>query len=102
MDDRSSHLDDTLKLSLFAEIGLGTAKAKDIDETMKQVMNKIGDIFAPLNWSLMFKDNQTGELYFKLVTGKSAEKSGGEKIPKRKRPGKLDLGKRTGCYSGGC
>ena len=84
MDDKSNHLDDYLKLSLFAEIGLGIAKAKDIDETMKQVMNKIGDIFAPLNWSLLLKDYQTGELYFKLVTGKSAEKLQGKKLPKGK------------------
>jgi len=84
MDDRSSHLDDYLKLSFFADIGLGIAKAKDLDETLKQVMNKIGDIFVPLNWSLMLKDNQTGELYFKLVTGKSAEKLRGKKLPKGK------------------
>ncbi len=84
MEKKSKNLDDYRKLSLFANIGLSIAKAKDIHETMNQVMNKIGDIFAPLNWSLLLRDNQTGQLYFKLVTGKSAEKLRGKKLPKGK------------------
>jgi len=83
-DQEFNRLNEYSKLSLFANIGLDIARARDIDEALEQIMHKIGDIFTPLNWSLILKNNQTGELFFKLVVGKSAEKLKGQKIPKRK------------------
>jgi len=75
-------LDDFVKLSFFADIGLGLSAAKTIKEVMNQVMEKIGETFTPLNWSLLLKDDETGELIFKLVVGPSSEKLLGKRIPK--------------------
>lgn len=75
-------LDDFVKLSFFADIGLGLSAAKTIQEAMNQVMEKIGEIFAPLNWSLLLKDDETGELVFKIVVGPSSDKLMGKRIPK--------------------
>ncbi len=47
-------------------------------------MDKIGAIFAPLNWSLLLKDKRTGQLYFKIVVGASADKLRGKHVPKGK------------------
>ncbi len=49
---------------------------------LDQVMEKIGTIFVPLNWSLLLKNNTTGELTFKIAVGESADKLLGIKIPK--------------------
>ncbi len=75
-------LDDFVKLSFFADIGLGLSAAKTIKEVMNQVMEKIGETFAPLNWSLLLKDDETGDLTFKLVVGPSSEKLLGTQVPK--------------------
>ncbi len=47
-------------------------------------MDKIGAMFAPLNWSLLLKDKRTGQLYFKIVVGVSADKLKGKRVPKGK------------------
>jgi len=75
-------LDDFVKLSFFADIGIGIAAVKTINEAMNRVMEKIGEIFAPVNWSLLLIDKETEELYFKLVVGKSASKLKNKRIPK--------------------
>lgn len=75
-------LDDFVKLSFFADIGLGLSAAKTIKEVMNQVMEKIGETFSPLNWSLLLKDDETGDLTFKLVVGPSSEKLLGTRVPK--------------------
>ncbi len=73
---------DLIKLSYFADMGKDIAAASTIHDVLNKVFEKIGEIFLPLNWSLLLKDRKTGELYFKIVVGESAEKLQNVRIPK--------------------
>jgi diguanylate cyclase (GGDEF)-like protein len=77
-------LDEYLELSLFADVELGLAAANKIDEALDEVLNKIGEMLSPLNWSLILKDSNRDVLYFKKSRGKNQEKLEGKDIPKRK------------------
>jgi diguanylate cyclase (GGDEF)-like protein len=76
------NLDQFVRLSFFADIGIGIAAANTINEAMDQVMKKIGEIFSPISWSLLLVDKETDELYFKLTTGPNAEKLQDVRMPK--------------------
>jgi len=76
------NLDDFVKLSAFVDVEVGIAAVKTINEAMNRVMEKIGKIFAPVNWSLLLIDKKTEKLYFKLVWGKNASKLKNKRIPK--------------------
>jgi diguanylate cyclase (GGDEF)-like protein len=71
-----------VKLSFFVDIGKDITRAKTIDETLHQIMNHIGNIFAPLNWSILLRNPETGDLTFTLVVGQNAHKLRGLKLPK--------------------
>ena len=77
-----SGLSEYVQLSFFAEIGKAIASASTINETLKVVMGQIGDIFAPLNWSLLLRNPKTGELTFNVVIGSGVDKLQGVVIPK--------------------
>jgi diguanylate cyclase (GGDEF)-like protein len=77
----NEELDDLVKLSYFADIGKAIASARTIDQVMTRVMERIGEIFGPQNWSLLLLDRKSKELYFKLVIGIDAEKLRGIRIP---------------------
>lgn len=74
MEKDIENIDEFIQLSFFADIGLSIAAAKSINEAMHQIMKKIGEVFAPLTWSLLLVKEETQELYFKLVTGECADK----------------------------
>ena len=76
------YLDEFVKLSHFADIGIGIAAAKTIKEGMRRIMEKIGDIFAPLSWYLVLQDRSSGEFYYKLVSGVGAERLKEKRFPK--------------------
>jgi diguanylate cyclase (GGDEF)-like protein len=78
----TENLDDVVRLSVFADIGIGIAASKAINQAMMQVMEDIGNRFSPMTWVLMLLDRDTDELFFKFVAGKSAEKLGDQRIPK--------------------
>jgi len=75
-------LDDLVKLSSFVDVEVGIAAVKTINEVINRVMEKIGEIFAPVNWSLLLTDKKTKKLYFKLIVGKNASKLKNKRIPK--------------------
>lgn len=74
-------LDDFMKLSFFADIGIGIAASKAINEAMLQVMEKIGGIYDPMTWCLMLIDKEQKEFFFKFVSGRNAEKLQGRRTP---------------------
>jgi len=76
------YLDEFVKLSHFADIGIGIAAAKTIKEGMRRIMDKIGDIFAPLSWYLVLHDKNSGEIYYKLAYGVGAERLRGKRFSK--------------------
>lgn len=73
--------DDLVRLSFFIEIGKAITRAKTIDETLREIMQHIGEIFTPLNWSLLIRNPKTGDLTFSLVVGRNADKLKGLKLP---------------------
>jgi diguanylate cyclase (GGDEF)-like protein len=77
-------IDELVKVSFFAEIGKAITSATTLRETFDVVMKQIGEIFAPLNWSLFLRDGKTGNLRFVIVTGSGVEKLKGMVIPKGK------------------
>ena len=78
----SNGIGDYVQLSFFAEIGKAITSATSINDTLKVVMEQIGNVFAPLNWSLLLKNPKTGELSFKLAIGSGVDKILGMTIPK--------------------
>ncbi len=79
--DHEPRIDDLVKLSFFAEIGKDIASAHTLRETLNAVMERIGQIFAPLNWSLMLKNPRTGKLRFEIVIGSGVELLQGKELP---------------------
>ena len=74
--------DDLVKLSFFVDIGKAIMQAKTIDETLQIIMEHIGEIFTPLNWSILIMSPLTGDLTFTVVVGQNADKLRGLKLPK--------------------
>ncbi len=78
-----TEIDDLVHLSYFVEIGKAIVSARNIGEVLHRVMEKVGEIFAPLNWSLLLADPRKGELVFKVVVGEAADSLKGKRIPVR-------------------
>lgn len=83
MAQTSTHdeFEDLVRLSFFVEVGKAITSARTLDQTLREVMNQIGNIFAPLNWSLLLRDSKTGDLKFSVVIGKNADKIQGQVLP---------------------
>ena len=74
--------DDLVKLSFFSNIGKAITSARSLTETLEQVMEQIGLVFAPTYWSLLLKNPATGDLKFTIVIGSGVEKLKGQVLPK--------------------
>jgi len=78
--------EDLVKLSFFSDLGKAVVSANSMDQVVHRLMEKIGEIFTPFNWSLLLRDRKSGNLYFKIAVGECAEKlknvclTGGEGI----------------------
>jgi diguanylate cyclase (GGDEF)-like protein len=72
---------DLIHLSFFTEIGTAIASARTVREVLERVMEHVGKIFAPRNWSLLLVDQKRKELVFTVVVGKAADKLRGKRIP---------------------
>ena len=76
--------EEVVKLSYFADIGKAIASAANLTETMRAIMDKIGEIFAPTYWSILLRDLKTGELEFSMVVGSGVEDLKGVRLPRGK------------------
>ena len=65
--------DDLIRLSFFTEIGKAITSARNLNELLHAIMEKIGTIFAPKSWSLLLRNHKNGELSFVIVTGAGAD-----------------------------
>jgi diguanylate cyclase (GGDEF)-like protein len=82
--DKNIHnIDEYVELSTFADIEIGITAANTINEAMDQVMKKIGEIFSPVTHALLLRDKDDDVLYFKLVSGSSADDLTELKLPKK-------------------
>lgn len=82
MENSYRETEDLVRLSFFVEIGKAISRARTINQTLSAVMEHIGEIFAPLHWSLLLRDANTGELTFTMVIGKNAAKLQGQRLPR--------------------
>src|SRR3989344_1795929 len=66
-------LRDTLQmwfhLTALNEVGKALTSSLDLDEILNIVMDKIGKLLSPQNWSLLLLDEKKNELKFELVVG---------------------------------
>lgn len=60
--------------NIFSNIGRILTSSLDIQDVFRHVMEIIGDYFAPLNWSLLLMEEETGRLKFEIVMGVDAKK----------------------------
>ncbi|MEW6264047.1 MAG: sensor domain-containing diguanylate cyclase [Thermodesulfobacteriota bacterium] len=79
--DMNADTDDLVRLSYFVEMAKGIMQARTIDETLQKIMHHIGEIFTPLNWSILLKNPKSGNLNFSLVVGQNASKLRGLQLP---------------------
>ncbi len=85
MDSQENSLsEEFVRLSFFMDISKSIASCTTVEETLHEVMNQIGSIFTPLNWTLFLVDQDTGDLTFTIVEGKASLKLRGDKIKKGK------------------
>lgn len=76
MSEESPFQDDAglIKLAHFIEIGKAISRSHTIEDTLDQVMQQIGDIFAPKYWSLLLKEQESNKLKFAVAIGEGSEK----------------------------
>ncbi|MFC2163532.1 sensor domain-containing diguanylate cyclase [Acidobacteriota bacterium] len=77
------NLDEYVEFSAFADVDIGAAAAKTINEAMEQVMSKIGEIFSPEAHLLFLINRENDQLYVKLVYGKNTDRLKNHKLPKK-------------------
>ena len=81
-EKNNENINDLVKLSFFTDLGIAITSARSMREMLDRLMEKIGIIFVPLNWSLLLRNNKTGGLIFKIAIGEGADKLLGVKIAK--------------------
>ena len=68
------------ELAVLNEIAKALTSSLDIGEVMHVILAKVSELLKPRNWSLLLKDQQTGELYFKAAVGAGSESLAGLRI----------------------
>ena len=87
MSDSQRHngsTDELVKLGYFADMAKDISAARTIRETLDQIMQHVGEIFAPANWSILLRDRETGDLRFRLITGSAVDSLKEKVVPKGK------------------
>ncbi|MBI5748046.1 MAG: sensor domain-containing diguanylate cyclase [Nitrospinae bacterium] len=67
-------------LTTLNEVGKALTSSLDLDEILNIVMDKIGKLLSPQNWSLLLLDEKKNELKFELVVGEGSEKIKGIRL----------------------
>lgn len=71
-----------VRLSHFSEMAKDITSSRTLGETIQQVMRHLGKVFAPDNWSLLLRNQKTGNLQFVFVTGEGADRIQGLELEK--------------------
>jgi len=79
--EKSKHIEELVDLSFLVDVGKAIVAAKTMKEILNRVMEKVGAVFAPLNWSLILYDPVSDEMIFKLAVGEAADKLTGKRFP---------------------
>jgi len=78
---RDPDLDDLIRLSVFSSIGKSIVSENSIRGILDRVMEHVGCLFAPLNWSILLVDAQKRELVFSVAVGRASDELIGKRIP---------------------
>jgi diguanylate cyclase (GGDEF)-like protein len=68
------------ELAVLNEIGKALTSSLDIGEVMHVILAKVSELLKPRNWSVLLRDQQTGELYFHTAVGAGSDKLLGLRI----------------------
>src|SRR5260370_31247861 len=68
------------ELAVLNEIGKALTSSLDIGEVMHVILAKVSELLKPRNWSLLLKDQATGELYFHAAVGAGSDQLVGSRI----------------------
>lgn len=68
------------ELRAFNEIGKALTSTLDIGEVLKLIMDKVGELLHPANFSLLLVDEAAGALTFEIVVGPFAAKLRGLRL----------------------
>lgn len=79
MDSRDPEF---VRLSYFSEMAKDITSSRNLAETISHVMEHLGRVFEPENWSFLLRNQKTGNLQFVYVTGEGAEKIRGMELVK--------------------
>jgi diguanylate cyclase (GGDEF)-like protein len=61
------------EVSVFHELGKALTSSLQLDQVLRTIMEKINEVLHPDTWSLLLMDQDKGELFFQIATGKGAE-----------------------------
>jgi diguanylate cyclase (GGDEF)-like protein len=61
------------EVTVFHELGKALTSSLQLDQVLRTIMEKINEVLRPDTWSLLLMDQDKGELYFQIATGKGAE-----------------------------
>lgn len=82
----NSNIDKCMKhaaaIETLMEIARALASPSEIEEILQQIMYQVSRLLNPRAWSLLLRDEITGELEFKVVISDVAEKLKGVKLPR--------------------
>src|SRR2546428_2077026 len=73
------------ELAVLNEIGKALTSSLDIGEVMHVILAKVSELLKPSNWSLLLKDQSTGELYFQTAVGAGPDRLLGLLLQPRER-----------------
>src|ERR1700687_1159974 len=68
------------ELAVLNEIGKALTSSLDIGEVMHVILDKVSELLKPGHWSLLLKDEASGELYFHASVGSGSETLQGLRI----------------------
>src|SRR5437016_10938231 len=68
------------ELAVLNEIGKALTSSLDIGEVMHVILAKVSELLKPSNWSLLLKDQATGELFFHAAVGSGSDRLLGLRI----------------------
>jgi diguanylate cyclase (GGDEF)-like protein len=61
------------ELAVLNEIGKALTSSLDVGEVMHVILAKVSELLRPRNWSLLLRDPQSGELFFKAAVGSGSD-----------------------------
>jgi diguanylate cyclase (GGDEF)-like protein len=69
------------ELEVLIEIGKALTSTVDLEDVLTLIMDQVGRLLKTQSWSLLLRDEDTGDLTFEIAVSPAADKLKGMKIP---------------------